>query len=123
VASGPAVPNSRTVNFRRLYDLRIRPIGLPANYLTGEVAAAYADLRKRTIESFGRLRAAINSESYDNVYFFYKMSEFSGRFATSNINNHVGVVSPFLDYDNFLFSTKLPRSRTICQPISSPKTD
>ena len=103
--------NSKSVKFRRLYDLRIRPISLPANYLTGEVAAAYTDLRERTIDSFSRLRAATNTESYDNVYFFYKMSEFSGRFATSNINSHVGVVSPFLDYDNFLFGASLPRSR------------
>ena len=103
--------NSKRVKFRRLYDLRIRPISLPANYLAGDVAAAYTDLRERTIDSFGHLRAATNSESYDNVYFFYKMSEFSGRFATSNINNHIGVLSPFLDYDSFLFGASLPRSR------------
>ena len=103
--------NSRSVKFHRLYNLRIRPIDLPANYLTGDVAAAYNDLRERTIDGFGRLRAATNTESYDNVYFFYKMSEFSGRFSTSNINNYVGVVSPFLDYDNFLFGASLPRSR------------
>jgi hypothetical protein len=103
--------NSKAVKFHRLYDLRIRPISLPANYLTGEVAAAYTDLRERTIDSFGRLRAATNTESYDNVYYFYKMSEFSGRFSTSNINNNVGVVSPFLDYDNFLFGASLARSR------------
>jgi hypothetical protein len=103
--------NSKTVRFGRLYDLRISPISLPESYLAGDVASAYMDLRERTIDSFKRLRAPTNSESYDNVYFFYKMSEFSGRFATSNINNHLGVVSPFLDYDNFLFGTSLSRSR------------
>lgn len=98
-------------NFERLYDLRVHPIGLPAGYLTGAAAAAYADLRRRTVERFAGLRAATNTESYDRIYFFYKMTQFVGRFATSNINHHLAVSAPLLDYDNFLLAKALPVGR------------
>ena len=102
--------NSRRVNFARLYDLRICPRGLPAGLLAGDAAAAYAELRGQTIKKLATLRGSTNTESYDNIYFFYKIASVSGQVITNNVNNYFGVVVPFLEYDNVLFGTSLPRS-------------
>jgi hypothetical protein len=102
--------SSRRVNFERLYDLRIMPVPLPPHYLAGDVADAYAQLRRLTLERFADLRAATNTESYDNLYFYYKMPEFAGRFLTNHIDNYLNVVAPLLEYDNVMFAFGLPRS-------------
>ena len=98
-------------NFARLYDLRIHPVSLPGTYLSAAATVAYRDLRRRTLEGFERLCAQYNTESYDNVYFFYKMPQAAGCFATATVDQGLEVTAPFLDYDNFLFGAGLPRSR------------
>ena len=79
--------NSKTTNFERLYDLRIKPMGLPLSHLSGEVAKAYANLRRDTLEYLRHLRWATNTQSYDRAYYRHA-AEYGGRFATSNTNHY-----------------------------------
>jgi Asparagine synthase len=102
--------SSRRINFERLYDLRIMPIPLPPHYLAGDVAEAYAQLRRDTLERFADLRRATNTETYDNIYFYYKMPEFAGRFLTNETNNYLDIAAPLLDYENVMVGFGLPRS-------------
>jgi hypothetical protein len=102
--------SSSRINFERLYDLRIEPSTLPQNYLAGDVAAAYAGLRRHTLEQFATLAARTNTESYDNLYYYYNMPVACGRFLTNHINNYVDFAAPLLDHRNVMFGFSLPRS-------------
>jgi hypothetical protein len=100
---------SRRANLERLYDLRIMPIPLPRRYLAGDVAEAYSQLRRATLERFAGLRAATNTETYDNLFFYYREPVVAGRFLTHHINHYVDFAAPLADYDNAMVGFGLPR--------------
>jgi hypothetical protein len=126
---------SAKTNFERLYDLRIAPVRLPDGVLTDETADAYRHLRADTLSAFEAFRSSINTESYDRVFYFYRLPIYAGADASANINNYIPFIAPLMDSVVFRLGISLPRRKRLfnsfhrelitrtCPGVASLKTD
>lgn len=103
----------RPANFERLYDMRICAMPLQGEVLAGDTLDAAKGLRDRTVNYFRTLEEGRSVDCYDDIYFRYRMPEFSGRFSTTNTNHHMAVVSPFLDRETAMIARSVPLGRRV----------
>ena len=84
----------------RLYDLRIRPVPLPAEYFSAEARAAHAGIKPRAIAILEKHVRATNNETYDSIYFHVRSPDMYGPTYSSYINMGLWVAAPMLDRRN-----------------------
>ncbi len=100
---------SRQAKLPRLYDLRVAPISYPNRLLTANMQAIAPRVREVTLERFAELRRDLNTQTYDAIYYHYKMAEIAGGHLSHHAQHYLDVVTPLLDYRNYLFAYHLPR--------------
>lgn len=100
-----------SVNLARFYDLRMAGAKLPSGLLSDEATDAHRQLRSETIVRFGNLVGLTNTETYDRIYYLYRMPVVAGGFLTNHVNNFLPVLAPFLDPVSFRVGYGLPRRK------------
>lgn len=99
-------------NIERLYDLRINPIPFDDSYLTCEYVDISQNLKRRRLDQLAEFVLDINTRTYDNIYFKYKMQELAGEGVTicSNLPGCKKYV-PLLEFELVGYGFKLPRKQ------------
>lgn len=96
-------------NLKRLLSVRIAPIA-PSHSMLAE---PYRSLSKRYCQalegSLNNYCVAGNTQSYDRIYYLFKMRGFAGRFLT-NSTPIIQVYAPYLDHEAVRFGYGLSRS-------------
>jgi len=82
----------------RLYALRIAATQPEHSYLAGAYSVVSRGLRKETLRRLEQYVAETNTETYDRVYYYYKMREVAGRFLTNSLHL-LEVYAPYLELD------------------------
>ena len=95
-------------NLKKLYTMRIAPIGLEHSYLSEPYAALSKSYASRFIERLSEYVAESNTQTYDQIYYRVKMRDLVGRF----ISNHIRLLpcyAPYLEPAAAAFGYHLPR--------------
>ena len=103
---------SRHSNLERLVDLRIMCLKPVHQMLTERYSLRSGMLRKNLIQGLSHYMLPRNTETYDNIFFNFKMREEAGRELT-NYNSYVKAYAPFLDLDMARAGFMLPRAKRI----------
>jgi hypothetical protein len=90
----------KTSRLERLYDLRICPVPLPAEYFTKDAQMVGRTIRPRALAILEKYRQSTNNQTYDTIYFKLRSPEAYGPFYSSYINFGLNVAAPMLDYRN-----------------------
>ena len=101
--------NTSQPNIPRLYDLRIEPLRFPHALFTNNLQELSNNFRKRMLETLARYSHESNTKTYDTIYYYFKIQEMTGRFATNTINHYLNLYIPLLDPDLVAVGFNLPR--------------
>lgn len=102
--------NRKRADLFSFYHLRFCPIAPAHNLLRGEYRKRSLLLEDSIISEWkGHFLKSTNSQTYDNLYFFYKWPAFAGRFIT-NISSVIPCYAPFLELDMGKYTFSLPRT-------------
>jgi asparagine synthetase B (glutamine-hydrolysing) len=85
-------------NLERLYATRIAPAEPDHSLLAGNYRAISQTYRERLLGTLSGYAVAGNTQTYDHIYYAFKMREFAGRFLT-NSAKLMQVHAPFLDHE------------------------
>jgi hypothetical protein len=99
---------SQKTNFGRLYDLRINSTPFPKTVLGNETLDASKKLKDDTIKSFEKLLKPWNTQSYDSVYYHYKMGTTAPAYLNA-ASNFFNSYAPLLERDMVSFGYHLNR--------------
>ena len=92
----------------RLWDFRIEPVAFPDELLHGELRESSARRRADTIELLRAHVRPVNTESYDNIYYRYRMASSAATYLTL-AQRHFDAYSPLLERNLVSFGLALPR--------------
>lgn len=99
--------NRKHSNLKRLFNLRYRPIEPDHSFFSDGYIQHSKNLRDDFLSDLSLLLKDTNTKTYDNIYFYNKLKEFSGRFVT-NHNCLVKCYAPLLDIDIVRIAVNLP---------------
>jgi asparagine synthetase B (glutamine-hydrolysing) len=85
-------------NLERLYAMRIAPAEPEHSLLSDEYQMISRRYRERLLNAFSSYTVAGNTQTYDRIYYAFKMREFAGRFLT-NSARLLQVHAPYLDHE------------------------
>jgi Asparagine synthase len=88
----------RRSSLQRLYAFRLVAIEPQHSYLARRYRAVSKTYRSRTLLRLSRYIAETNTQTYDRIYYFFKMREFAGRFLTNSLQ-YLEVYAPYLERD------------------------
>ncbi len=97
-------------DLQRLYSFRIAPVELKHSYLADQYRGLSEDYRQRLLQKLSAFVVAGNTQTYDQIYYNFKMREYAGRFMT-NTAHLVPCYAPYLESGAVAFGYHLPRSR------------
>lgn len=100
---------SRRSNLERLFNLRFRPIALPAGMLAAEYADGATGVRDRILGEMRQLRMPLNTQTYDRIYYEMKMKTVATR-TTSMSSRFLAFDTPLLDPELVRLAFALPRA-------------
>jgi hypothetical protein len=83
-------------NLERLYAMRLAPADPEHSLLSDEYQMISRRYRERLLNAFSSYTVAGNTQTYDRIYYAFKMREFAGRFLT-NSARLLQVHAPYLD--------------------------
>jgi hypothetical protein len=99
----------REARLDRLYSMRISA-GEPAHELLAQPYRTISrEYRARRLQALAQYAVAGNTQTYDRIYYRFKMREFAGRFLT-NSAQLLRVHAPYLEFDTVRIGYALPRS-------------
>lgn len=98
----------RSSNIKRLVDLRIMTFRTMDHIFTEKYTVLYRTLKNNIIEKLSQYLLETNTETYDNICFFFRMREVAGRELT-NYSPYVKTYAPLLDLDVVRMGFMLPR--------------
>jgi hypothetical protein len=75
--------NKKNAAIEKLYHLRIEPVIYPHHHLGYKTKAISLELKDNTIKQLSRYKLGTNTQTYDNIYYNYKMHAHSGAFVTT----------------------------------------
>jgi len=91
--------NKKKSNINRLYDLRIESVVFPHD-ITGERIKPHSlQFRADVLKRLQEFRSATNSQTYDNIYYSYKMRTNAGTHLSIPGNHHFDCYAPLLERD------------------------
>jgi len=100
---------SNTPDLKRLYSFRIAPLALKHHYLTHPYQVLSKEYRSSLLTKLSAFVVSGNTQTYDQIYFNFKMREYAGRFLT-NTAHLVQCYAPYLDREAVAYGYQLPRS-------------
>jgi len=102
--------NRKQSNIEKLYDLRIHSIPFNHSHFISEYSHVSRNLKARTLKQLAEFTMDINTKTYDNIYFKYKMQEVAGQGVTrSNNFSRCKKYVPLLELDLVRYGFNLPR--------------
>lgn len=99
--------NRRKANINKLYNYRIAPIKHQVHFLKNGYFEKSMQLKKNTILYLNTFRIGTNTNTYDNIYYNYKMKYASSNFIKTN-NSLVDCYAPLLEMDFVRYGYHLP---------------
>jgi asparagine synthetase B (glutamine-hydrolysing) len=99
----------REARLERLYSMRISPAEPAHELLAQPYRSISREYRARRLASLAQYAVAGNTQTYDRIYYRFKMREFAGRFLT-NSTQLLRVHAPYLEFDSVRIGYALPRS-------------
>ncbi len=126
--------NKKLADLSRLYQLRIESIAFEHNALDKSLHATSKGLRSKTIGKLQDLIQPTNSQTYDSIYYYYKMQTTAGHFLTIS-NRLFKSYAPLIELGLVKFGFNLPRKKrfynnfhrefitSYCKSVSKIKTD
>jgi hypothetical protein len=97
-------------DLQRLYSFRIAPVELKHTYLADQYRGLSEDYRQRLLQKLSAFAVTGNTQTYDQIYYNFKMREYAGRFMT-NTAHLVQCYAPYLEREAVACGYHLPRSR------------
>jgi hypothetical protein len=94
----------------KLYGFRIAPMALQHSFLSEQYRATSLSYSERTLSKLSEYVVPGNTQTYDQIYYSYKMRECAGRAITNNLHEMV-CYAPYLERDVVAFGYQLPRGR------------
>ena len=88
----------KKTNLHRLYDYRIESTRFDHSLLGNKIHPYSLSFRKDTIDEISQYTMPYNTQSYDNIYFQYKMKTNAGVYTTI-ANNYYFSYCPLLEYE------------------------
>jgi len=125
--------NKKNANLNRLYLSRIEPIKFPHRILSQDYKEYSLNTREKTINELKNYKKETNTQTYDSIYYNYKMMTNAGINITSN-NQYFKSYAPLLELHNYNFGFNLKRKQRffnyfhrkkisqLCPEISNLKT-
>lgn len=98
----------RTPQLERLFDLRLCAVPLNHTLLNGVYRELSQAQRFRTLQELAAFTVEGNTQTYDRVYYGFKMREYAGRFL-SNYRDLLTSYAPYLESEAVRFGYNLPR--------------
>jgi asparagine synthetase B (glutamine-hydrolysing) len=99
----------RKPDLQRLYSFRIAPVELKHSYLSSRYRGLSHTYRQRLLEKLSALVVPGNTQTYDQIYYSFKMRDYAGRFLT-NTSHLVPCYAPYLERGAVAYGYHLPRS-------------
>lgn len=99
----------REARLARLYSFRIAPNPPQHSLLGPRYRASSEAYRENLLRRISKFVAPSNTQTYDRIYYYFKLRSFAGRFMTSSANL-VSVAMPYLDPEAIRIGYNLPRS-------------
>jgi hypothetical protein len=93
---------------KRLYELRLAAIEPRHSYLAPPYRAISEHYRQRLLCTLSEYTVRGNTQTYDRIYYDFKMREFAGRFLTNSLY-FLDACAPYLDRDVVTVGYGLPR--------------
>ncbi|GEM_PF-1052761 len=97
-------------NVEKLYRFRIAPTALQHSLLSEQYRGASISYSDRALNKLSEYVVPGNTETYDQIYYGYKMRECAGRAITNNLHE-TACYAPYLERDVVAFGYQLPRTR------------
>ena len=94
----------------KLFHTRISPIKFDTNLLSEQYGPFNMDYSKNAINELRKYEKNINTKTYDQIYYFYRMQALAGRLLTSS-SSIVNSYSPLLEYNLVRVGYNLPRKK------------
>ena len=94
----------------KLYAFRIAPTALQHSFLSEEYRAISLNYSDRALNKLYEYVVQGNTQTYDRIYYSYKMRECAGRAITNNFHE-MACYAPLLERDVVSFGYQLPRTR------------
>ena len=126
--------NKKSADLSKLYQLRIESIAFDHGILDKSLHSMSKDLKNRTIKKLQNLILPTNSQTYDNIYYYYKMQTTAGYFLTIS-NRLFKSYAPLIELGLVKFGFNLSRKKRFynnfhrefitssCKSISKIRTD
>ena len=126
--------NKKSANLSKLYQLRIESIAFDHSKLDKSLTTLSRELKKKTLGQLQHLIFPTNSQTYDSIYYYYKMQTAAGYYLTIS-NRLFKSYAPLIELEMVKFGFNLPRRKRFynnfhrdfisnsCKPISKIRTD
>lgn len=102
--------NKSTTNIERLYHYRIEGINFPHSILGENIISNSQNLKDKTIAKLKSCILKTNTQSYDNIYYNYKMKTNAGVYI-STANNYFTSYAPLLELELVKIGFNLERRK------------
>ena len=99
-----------TSDIGKLFHTRISPIKFDTNLLSEPYAPINMNYSENAINELSKYEKNINTKTYDQIYYFYRMQALAGRLLTSS-SSIVNSYSPLLEYNLVRVGYNLPRMK------------
>lgn len=100
--------NRRKSNIRKLYAMRIESLSFPHRVFGEEYRAESEGLGDRTVQALEQYWLDTNTQTYDNIYYNYKMRTNAGTYLSATAN-WFSSYAPLLERDLVRLGFQLPR--------------
>jgi asparagine synthetase B (glutamine-hydrolysing) len=97
-------------NIERLFRTRISPIKVDNEILVDRYKEINSRFEENTLEELNQYLSDINTKTYDNIYYFFKMQTHAGRLITIS-SKYINSYAPLLEFDLVRYGYHLPRSK------------
>lgn len=94
----------------KLYRFRIAPAALQHSFLNEQYRATSLSYSNQALSTLSKYVVPGNTQTYDQIYYAYKMRECAGRAITNNLHE-MACYAPLLEGDVVAFGYQLPRMR------------
>lgn len=100
--------NKKSINLQRLYKYRIGSTALSKGIFTDKLAEKSMNLKDNTIHALSDFKLQTNTQTYDNIYYNYKMRGNAGAYITA-ANNYFPMYAPLVELELVRYGFHLPR--------------
>ena len=90
--------NKKNAAIEKLYSLRIEPVVYPHHYLGHKTKAISLELKDNTIKQLYQYKLGTNTQTYDNIYYNYKIHAHTGTYVTIG-NQLINTYAPLVESD------------------------